>query len=49
MGIYELNILNTENITPEESFMNAYVEKKHESEQVYNSTKKILVILDAKL
>ena len=38
-GDYELKPLNTGNITPKESFMNAYAEEIHESEQVHTYTK----------
>ena len=36
---YELKTLNTGKIKPEESFMNAYAEEIHESEQVHTYTK----------
>ena len=36
--------IDTENIKPEESFMNYYTEEIHESEQVLNSTKLLRVI-----
>ena len=47
-GDYELKPLNTGNITPEESFMNAYAEEIHESEQVHTYTKWLHVHLDTK-
>ena len=47
MGTYEFYDLNTGNITPEESFTNAYTEEINESEQVHTSTKQLRIILDA--
>ena len=39
LGTYEFKDLNTGNITPEESFTNAYADEIHESQQVRISTK----------
>ena len=47
LGTYELKI-NTGEITPEESFITAYVEEVYESEQFHTSTKTIRLILDVK-
>ena len=47
-GKYEFKSLETWKITPDESFMNAYAEEIHESEQVRTFTKLLHVILDAK-
>ena len=48
MVTHEWNCSNTGNITPEETFMNAYAEEIHELEKVRTSTKLLRVILDAK-
>ena len=48
LGMYIFKDLNTEKITPEESFTDAYVEEVYESEHIRTSTKQIRVILDAK-
>ena len=47
-GAYIFKDLNTGNITPEESFTNAYVQELYESEHVCTATKQLCVILDAK-
>ena len=39
LGTYELEVLNTGNITPDESFMNYYAEEIHESEHICTSIK----------
>ena len=48
LGTYEFKILNTGEITPEESFTNAYVEEVYWLENVRTATKRLRVILDAK-
>ena len=48
LGTYELKYLNGGKVTPEESFMNVYVEEKFESEQVRTYTKLLRTILDTK-
>ena len=48
LGHYELKILNTRKITPEESFNNAYTKELYESYHVRTATKLLCVILDAK-
>ena len=48
LGMYEFKILNTGEITPEESFTNAYVDEVYDLEHVCTSTKLLRVILDAK-
>ena len=42
---YSFKYLNTGEITPEESFMNAYTEDNYESEQIHPAHKKLRVIL----
>ena len=48
LGTYDFKKLNTEKITPEESFIDAYTEEVYESEHVCTVTKLLRVILDAK-
>ena len=48
LGRYVFKDLNTEKITPEELFTNAYVEAVYESEHVHTATKLLCVILDYK-
>ena len=48
LGTYSFKYLNTGKITPEELFMNSYVEELYESEQVLNYNKRLCKILDAK-
>ena len=48
LGTYELKILNTEEIIPEESFTNGYIEEVYELEHVRTATKLLRVILYAK-
>ena len=48
LGTYEFKYLNTVKITPEEYFVNAYVDKVYEQYQVRTSTKQLPTILDAK-
>ena len=48
LGTYIFKDLNTEKITPEESFTDAYINKLYDSEQVCSATKLSRVILDAK-
>ena len=48
LGTYIFKILNTGEITPEESFTNSYVEEVYGSEHVRSATKQLCVILDAK-
>ena len=45
---YEFNILTTETVKPEESFINAYVIECFESESSISATRKMRRILDAK-
>ena len=47
LGTYESKDLNTGRITPEDYFMNSYLEEVFESEHVRTSTKQLLTILDA--
>ena len=48
LGTYEFKDLNRGKITPEESFINSYIEYIYELEQVRTTTKQLRVILDAK-
>ena len=48
VGMYICKYLNTEKITPEELFTDAYVKEVYESENVRTATKWLRVILDAK-
>ena len=48
LDVYEFKDLNISKITPEQSFTNYYAGETHESEQVYNYTKWLHVILDTK-
>ena len=48
LGTYIFKDLNTDKITPKESFTNAYVEEVYESEHVCTATKQLCVILDDK-
>ena len=48
MGVYIFKDLNTEKITPEDFFTDAYVKELYESEHVHTYTKRLCVILDAK-
>ena len=48
LGAYELKILNTGEITPAESFTNAYADELDEWEHVRTATKQLRVILYAK-
>ena len=47
-GTYEFNFLDRGNITPEESFMNAFTEEIHESEKVIIYTNRLHFTLDTK-
>ena len=47
LGMYELKILNTGKITPEELFMNYYKKYIHELEEFCTSNKLLHVFLDA--
>ena len=44
LGKYEFKDFNTEEITPEESFMNAYTQEIDELEQVHSSTELLFTI-----
>ena len=48
LGTYEFKDLNRGKITPEESFINSYIEYIYELEQVWIATKRLCVILYAK-
>ena len=48
LGTYIFKDLNTEKITPDESFTNAYVKELYDSEHSRTSTKILRVVLDAK-
>ena len=48
LGTYIFKYLNTEKITPDESFTNAYVKEFYESEHIRTATKLLRVLLDAK-
>ena len=48
LGWYVFKDLNTEKITPQKLFTNAYVEAVYESEHVHTATKWLCVTLDAK-
>ena len=48
LGTYIFKDLNTDKITPEELFTNAYVKEVYESEHVRLATKQLRVILYAK-
>ena len=48
LNTFEFKDSNTGKITPEESFINAYVEEIYRSEQVRTSTKRLHTILYAK-
>ena len=48
LGTYIFKYLNTEKITPDESFTNAYVKGVYKLEHVHTDTRRLRVILDAK-
>ena len=48
LNMYQVKYLNTGKITPDEYFMNTYLEEVFESQHVRTSTKKLCTILDAK-
>ena len=48
LGTYMFKYLNTNKITPEESFTYAYVEELYDPEHIHTATKRLRVILDSK-
>ena len=48
LGGFVLKKLNTGEITPEESFVNAYVKEVYESAHIRTTTKQLRVTLDSK-
>ena len=44
LGMNKFKYLNTGNITPDESFMNAYTEDNYELEQIHISNKRLRLI-----
>ena len=45
LGMHKFKYLNTEKLTPEGSFMNAYTEDNYEQEQIHPDNKQLRVIL----
>ena len=48
LGMYEYKILNKENITPEESFENSYIEEVFQFKNVHTSNELLRTLLDDK-